>query len=298
MKAIILLVLLIWVCSISTEQELKYDFGSTPPPHWVTFSSSMDGRTCNDFVAPYNCHISKIKLVCSGGNMTYAYVWDNNSGYPGSIIGQTNLLFVAENQWVTIDIAYLNLTRNSGQTFYCGFKLGQGTGIIHSIGYETVTMPLHYYFTSTNGGSTWTYQANSNLYIRCIIDSDMTPPYVNGQVPAPQSNVNPPLNSLIFHCRDDDKGVDPDTIIFTCTGNGNPIPGNLTMDDSDLHDVICTFTPNTPIPGGICVLCNVHSGLADGLGNSTTSDITWWFTVGSTKVRTDSLGSLKALFHN
>jgi len=132
--------------------------------------------------------------------------------------------------------------------------------------------------------------------IRAIIDSDMTPPYVNGQVPAPQSNVNPPLSSLVFHCRDDDKGVDPATIVFTCTGNGNPIPGTLNKNTTDLHDVICTFTPNTPIPGGVCVLCNVHSGLADGLGNATTSDITWWFTVGSNKVHTNSLGELKALF--
>jgi hypothetical protein len=296
MKLNIIVVLIVSITAFSVEQELKYDYGNTPPPYWVSFSSSMNGRICNDFIAPYICHIAKIKLVQQGGTQSTAFVWDDNLNFPGNILGQKFFSYIYQGSWETLDISELHITRNAGQKFYCGFQTGQGASIIDAIGYETNTLPLHYYFTSVNGGVSWTYQPNRNLYIRCVIDNDMTPPYVNGQVPAPESNVNPPLNAFVFHCRDDDKGVDPDTILFTCTGNGNPIPGTLSWDDSDIHNIICTFTPDTPIPGGICVLCHVHSGLADGLGNTTTSDIAWWFTVGATKVRTDSLGSLKALF--
>ena len=295
MKNVILFLLFISL-AFCTEQELIWDHNLNNTG-W-TYQDGTDGRIANDFTPTYQCHVSKVRIFPTSppiGSATYVYVWNDNSGYPGTILGSKYFSNIIGGSWITLDISNLNLVINSGQKFYTGIMIGGDSTIINKIQGDS-SAPIHPRYSSDNGGVTWNNISDATVLIRCIIDSDMTPPYVNGQVPAPQGNVNPPLNSIAFHCRDDDKGVDPDTIVFTCTGNGNPIPGTLAMDDSDIHDVICTFTPNTPIPGGVCVLSSVHSGLADGLGNATTSDITWWFTVGSNKVRSNSLGELKVLF--
>jgi hypothetical protein len=298
MKQILFIIILFAASSFSVEEELHWDVyvsGYTTSPEGYYYRMAMD------FTPNYQCHLSKIKLYPSTpptsplGNSTWAYIYNDNAGLPGTIIGQKfyNTIIAG---WNTLDIADQHIIINQNEKFYVAFLFGATPEIINCCGYDS-NQPIHGWFYSTDNGNTWQFWTNQDRLIRAIIDSDMNPPYVNGQVPVPQSNVNPPLNSLVFHCRDADKGVDPDTIVFTCTGNGNPIPGTLDKDTSDLHDVICTFTPTNPIGAGVCVLCNVHSGLADGLGNATTSDITWWFTVGGNKVRTNSLGELKAIFH-
>jgi hypothetical protein len=291
-------VLLILSVGFATEQTLQWD--NYPNPQGQAGADNYTDRVVVDYTAPYQCHISKLQVRAyypqsvNPGNTT-AYVYNDSSGYPGTLLGQLDFTNIYTNIWQILDIGTLGIVLNNGQKFYVGVKYAPDPWIM-LWGWEN-TIPNHLYYAKLDSATNWTIIYNRDLLCRAIIDNDMDPPYVNGQVPAPQSNVNPPLNSIVFHCRDDDKGVNRSTIVFSCTGNGNPIPGTLGMDYSDIHNIICTFTPNTPIPGGICVLCKVHSGLADGLGNATTSDITWWFTVGANKVRTNSLGELKAIFH-
>ena len=138
-------------------------------------------------------------------------------------------------------------------------------------------------------------------------DPDITPPYVDGMDPA-DGETGVPLDSLIvFHCKDDDKGVDVSTIDFiardTSLGAGRAvglysptrvISGDLDIDDADLNDVLCTFTPDDPFYQGDTITCTVDGSLADVKGNEMGEDFVWSFTTYSETVEPTTWGAIKA----
>jgi hypothetical protein len=147
---------------------------------------------------------------------------------------------------------------------------------------------------------------------------DTTAPTVGGRSPADgASGVDPNVN-IIFHVYDPGVGVDSGTIDFTVedtsltsegtgtisVGSGavpagyapaGEISGTLDIDDSDTHDVVCTFDPDDPLPPDT-ITCTVAAGLADELGNDTDSDIVWSFDVTGSATDTTTWGQIKAEF--
>ncbi|MCK4594790.1 Ig-like domain-containing protein, partial [bacterium] len=116
------------------------------------------------------------------------------------------------------------------------------------------------------------------------------PPYVDGMDPD-DGEVQVPLDStIVFHCKDDDSGVDVTTIDFIAQdssltggralGIGSPnrvIDGNLDIDDEDINDVVCTFTPTDEFYEADTITCTVDGDLADMKGNLLGDDWVWTF---------------------
>jgi len=279
--------------SYAVEHELFWD-DDYPDGFW-TVAEGIDNRQAVDFTPGYQCHLAKVKIKVPSipqGTSTWVTIYADNSGWPGAILGSIYCTGILPNSWNIFDVTSLGIIINAGQKFYPSVSLGDGAEVINRIFYE-MSLPIHGRYYSINGGLTWLHSIDDDIFLRAIVDDDMTPPYVNDQVPSPGSTVPPPLATIVFHCRDADKGVNPDTISFTCKVNGSAISGTLNKNSSDLHNVICTFTPTNPIGGASNVECTVPAGLADGLGNATTANIVWTFTVTAAHVQQASLGSLR-----
>jgi hypothetical protein len=150
--------------------------------------------------------------------------------------------------------------------------------------------------------------ADSVWTFTLIEETDESPPRVTGQNPANGDTGVPPETNITFHVTDDMSGVDTSTIDFTCADSSLGgtslsvgaapnalIPGQLTIDDADLLDVICTFDPDTPLPKDT-ITCTVAAGLADRDGNATPQDVAWSFDVMGSEVRETSWGQIKAEF--
>lgn len=167
------------------------------------------------------------------------------------------------------------------------------------------------------GGSTWVDYSDygyGSMMIRGLVNDDMDPPYVDGQDPADGSDIEPDLDEIVFHAKDDDIGVDTGTIDFTVTDeskknsqsndlddieNTGVVPGDLNINDSDPNDIICTFDVDDgyDFTIGQTITCTVASGLADQLGNTMDSDVEWEYTVVPFEsIQTTSLGNIKTMF--
>lgn len=147
--------------------------------------------------------------------------------------------------------------------------------------------------------------------------ADTDAPTVGSQSPAPGSSDVPGGTNVVFHCYDA-TAVDSSTIAFTLAGDdggggggggvqpvsrdnnlsaaprsAGEISGTLNVNDSNPQDVVCTFTPDADLPTGDYT-CTVAAGLADTLGNATTSPVTWTFSTAGSEVVETSWGALKA----
>lgn len=140
---------------------------------------------------------------------------------------------------------------------------------------------------------------------------DDVPPAVSGQDPADGATDVPVDSDIIFHCTDDDSGVDTATIDFTAEytpalgGSSDnalrigPSPlddvsGTLDIDDTDPLDVLCTFTPDSDLPP-YTVTCTVAGTLADNAGNTLGDDEVWSFDPVGVKIEPASWGYIKSL---
>ena len=152
-----------------------------------------------------------------------------------------------------------------------------------------------------------------NNAIQYLMDPDTAPPYVGGMYPG-EGEYGPIDTDIVFHCKDDDSGVDTTTIDFTARdtslaggraiGRGaavgsahspnRTIPGDLNVDDSDPRDVVCTFNPDDELPWDT-ITCTVDGSLADRLGYEMGEDFVWWFTT-IWDVEEASWGALKTAF--
>ena len=149
---------------------------------------------------------------------------------------------------------------------------------------------------------------------------DATAPTVGGLDPADGAEDVDPDSNIIFHIYDPGIGVDTSSIDFTVTdsslgslsvgnlalstGSGalstgyapaGDISGDLDINDDDIHDVVCTFDPDDPLPPD-SIICTVAAGLADDLGNETDDDIVWTFDIIGEGVDDTTWGQIKAEF--
>jgi hypothetical protein len=126
------------------------------------------------------------------------------------------------------------------------------------------------------------------------LESDDTePPACSESYPTDGEDGVPPDSQIEFTLTDDLAGVDTDTIGFTLeagedppSGNrafvsvgsrsNTPIEGTLDIDDEDPLEVLCTFTPDEPLPWA-AYTCTVDGSLADLLGNQMGEDYVWTF---------------------
>jgi hypothetical protein len=160
----------------------------------------------------------------------------------------------------------------------------------------------------------WEYIQYYEVQFYYELTPDTDPPYVEDLDPDDGDTDVPPDVDIVFHCKDDDTGIDTDTIDFTAedttlggaltVGTGvigvsirpsGVIAGDLDIDDSDINDVVCTFTPDDPLPLGDTITCTVDGGLSDNAGNDLGDDFIWTF---DTEVAVDevSWGAIKAGF--
>ena len=133
------------------------------------------------------------------------------------------------------------------------------------------------------GGSTWIdYSAYGYgaMMIRGVVDDDTTGPYVDGQDPADDEWTDDNTH-VVFHAKDDDKGVDIDTIYGICKDeDGYEVPGSLDVTGTPA-DYLCTWTPDDPFEDGT-YFGTVYGTMADLLGNEMGDDETWCIHVDTT----------------
>jgi hypothetical protein len=196
-------------------------------------------------------------------------------------------------------------------------------GTCFAVGYDVTEKGGH---VAYNGYTTWAWYSGhwdpdygwgATSLIQCRAEStdfDFEPPWVDGLDPADGESEMPFDTDIVFHCRDDETGVDTATIDFTVRDatldgramstapvlgvTGYPVrtlPGDLDIDDSDLTDVVCTWDGDEDFVEGDLVTCTVDGGLADLNGNETGDDFVWSFdTVGA--VENVSWGYIKGEF--
>jgi len=140
---------------------------------------------------------------------------------------------------------------------------------------------------------------------------DTTPPFVADMEPTDGESDVPIDTEIVFHCGDDESGVDTATIDFTVEDTslssndraigigGSPngdISGDLDIDDADLLDVVCTFTPDADLPYEDTLTCTVDGALADLEANEMGDDFVWTFDTEEEppNVVTTTWGAIKA----
>ncbi|UCE28181.1 MAG: hypothetical protein JSW52_05390 [Candidatus Coatesbacteria bacterium] len=231
------------------------------------------------FDAPADCHVVSASFYCDGSGTKDVGVWDDSADRPGTLLGSVSHAFSGAWAWSPyVDLTGEGITLSSGDKFWVGIVYSAGS--YPYLGLDT-TSPNHGIAYSFDGSS-WYFISSWDLMVRVKIDDDMDPPYVDEQDPADTTWAQPDTD-IVFHCKDDDKGVDSGTIDFSADdGTRADVPGVLDIDDSDPNDVVCTFTPDSDLPEGETITCTVDELLADGLGNEMGSDAVWSFGVDGT----------------
>jgi hypothetical protein len=260
-----------------SEEELIYDNGSTSSYcPWASYSI----RIGKWFDAGYACYIVRFRVYyyfTSGTQNCHAYFYDDTGGVPdGGTLYWDEAFSPGTTSWSWYDVDAEPAEYDSDGDFYGVFAWDDtvstgGPGVD-----STIIYPGHD-FQYYSGWSDGWYQ----YYIRAVVDDDTAPPYVDEQDP-PDGGGGAPDTEIVFHCKDDDKGVDSDTIDFTAEDETRgEVSGSLDIDDGDPNDVVCTFTPSSDLPEGT-ITCTVAGTLADGLGNEMDDDAVWSFVVDAT----------------
>jgi hypothetical protein len=265
-----------------TETELMHDNGTI---YWSHYGLQGQAST---YSAPSDCHLSKLKYYLRNAGHTYYHdcygdsggTPDQNDSYFDSPIEYTP----GSAGWHEIDVGGEGVTFSNGEVFHPFMDDLNVPGTSDNQGIISGGSG------GPNGSNWWQFVGGSwtayHYYfgaacVRVIIDDDMDPPYVDEQDPA-DGGSGAPDTEIVFHCKDDDKGVDIDTIDFTAEDETRAeVSGSLDIDDSDVNDVVCTFTPDSDLAEGT-ITCTVAGTLADGLGNEMGDDAVWSFSVDTT----------------
>jgi hypothetical protein len=264
------------------EEELYHDNGTN---YWSHYGLKGQAST---YEAPYDCHLSKLKYWLKSAGWTYHHdCYGDSGGTPNhndSYFDAPIEYTPSGTGWNTIDVGAEGVTFTSGEVFHpfmddlsvAGTSDDQGTISGGSGGPAGSN-----WWQFTNDSWTAYHGYFGAALVRCFIDDDMDPPYVDEQDPA-DGGAGAPDTEIVFHCKDDDKGVDSDTIDFTAEDDTRgEVSGSLDIDDGDPNDVVCTFTPDSDLAEGT-ITCTVAGTLADGLGNEMDDDAVWSFVVDAT----------------
>jgi hypothetical protein len=262
-----------------TESEYYWDDGVDSGAY---FPGSLSPYATT-FTATADCHLVTYKIYWYGGgniDVNCLLYDDDGGGDPQTPTGST-LFTITGNSgtasfaWFEVDVTSAGATLTNGQIFHPGWS--------HTASSQGVLMD-----TAKGGYSCWLWLGSwydySSYYthmVRVIVDDDMDPPYVDEQDPA-DGGAGAPDTEIVFHCKDDDYGVDSETIDFMAEDETRgEVSGSLDIDDGDANDVVCTFTPDSDLPEGT-ITCTVAGTLADGLTNEMGDDAVWSFVVDAT----------------
>jgi len=309
-----------------TEEELYNDNGSAYY-HW---SGGIAGFA-SKFIAPYDCLVVAVKLCCfnSSARNFFIDILGEDVGVPGkpdrnnSLLGGYETFYEGSHSgdtWVRFDLATRPLL-STGDVFFAMSDdsiEGQDNAPQDNQGPGPADSAWWYF----DGGSWSDYDTFGAMLIRVFVDDDLsepdtTPPFVADMEPTDGESDVPIDSDIVFHCKDDDSGVDTTTIDFTAedttlgaslvvsTGaaarlGASPageIAGDLDVDDADLLDVVCTFTPDADLPYEDTITCTVDGALADLEANEMGDDFVWSFdTEEAPNVVTTTWGVIKADF--
>ena len=309
-----------------TEEELYNDNGSAYY-HW---SGGIAGFA-SKFIAPYDCLVVAVKLCCfnSSARNFFIDILGEDVGVPGkpdrnnSLLGGYETFYEGSHSgdtWVRFDLATRPLL-STGDVFFAMSDdsiEGQDNAPQDNQGPGPADSAWWYF----DGGSWSDYDTFVAILIRVFVDDDLsepdtTPPFVADMEPTDGESDVPIDSDIVFHCKDDDSGVDTTTIDFTAedttlgaslvvsTGaaarlGASPageIAGDLDVDDADLLDVVCTFTPDADLPYEDTITCTVDGALADLEANEMGDDFVWSFdTEEAPNVVTTTWGVIKADF--
>ncbi len=239
-------------------------------------------------------------------------IYDDNSGEPGTMLWEVAAITPTDTDTgddaFGYDIYHTAVTLDT--TDY--FLLEDGTTYWLSAYWSSD----RFYWTVWDGGNMMEsnndgpWSTNSDIAMfRLNGTEDLAAPEVSGQVPADGASGVAVNSDIVFHVTDDCFGVDTSTIAFSVedsaksngvtaslssVGHTGAITGALVVDDTDLNDVICTFTPDSDLPPDT-ITCTVAAGLADDAGNATGADIVWSFDTVGSNVEETTWGQIKAL---
>ena len=256
------------------ETELYWDDG-------VDSSSYFPGSLspyATTFTAPSDCWLIRYRLYWyGGGNIDIDCLLYNDSG--GTPTGSTLFTVTgntgdASREWVEIDVISEGVTLDSGDVFHPGWSHTSTTG---GLLMDTAKQAGSCWLTL---GGWYDYSSYYTHMVRAVIDDDFDGPYVDGQDPADEEWTDD-NSQFVFHAKDDDKGVDIDTIEGSVDdGAKAEVPGDLDV-TGDPSDYTCTWTPDDPFEDGTYDV-TAYGSLADLLGNEMGSDETWSFSVDAT----------------
>jgi hypothetical protein len=240
----------------------------------------------------------------------YMHTFDDLGGYPGADLDSTYLGFTTGGLFEWVD-TFVYLTDG---VFYIAFEQYGNYPACDAVGVDAVA-----------GTHDWTgYQgswspttAYGDFLLRCYWDSggyDIIPPGVCSQNPDDGEVGVHVDTTIVFHVWDDLSGVDVATIELTVEdASRNPkrvnlafstdgpsptgvISGELEINDADIRNVVCTFTPDTDLPYGETITCTVPGTLADREGNEMGQDEVWSFETQGARVSATTWGRVKALY--
>ncbi|HUT97932.1 MAG TPA: hypothetical protein VM054_02495 [bacterium] len=191
-----------------------------------------------------------------------------------------------------VDLSGEDVVIEEGTFFAVGYDVTDRGGQIAYNGYTTWAWYSGQWDPDYGWGATSLIQCRAET-----TDYDFEPPWVDGLDPADGESEVPFDTDIVFHCMDDISGIDTDTIDFTAQDStlsggralsagaalsvtaspARTLPGDLDIDDTDLHDVVCTWDSDDDFVEGVIVTCTVDGGLADLNGNEMGDDFVWTF---------------------
>ena len=282
---------------LPAEAELSNDSGS-PSYYW----SGTGYAIVNTITIPYNCWLVRLKGYLYGyasGNEQME-VFSDSGGSPtwtSLIGGPVTIYFTGSSGWYLSADFSSPIWFSSGTVTHPGQLYGDPNwnfGICTDNNYSGSGGCFYGYSGYWYGDYTAYF---GHTMARLIVNDDVTPPYPDTYNP-PAGGTGQPNTTISFHVRDV-TGVDSSSIYFTAEDESKgDVSGTLDIDDSNLLDVICTFTPDDDLPVGDTITCTVSEGLADILGNVNGSSYSWNFdVVPYTVLQPTSLGHIKAQYN-
>jgi len=280
--------------------------------------------SADDFILEDNSTIENITYWIINIEDITGYVhrfWNDTGGSgPGSELAQApatyTLTDTGQTGWGGLPVYRCDITLDPPYELDAGHYWGASwfsSGVWRTCAlFNTYDYMVYFDFGGGGSGpwySSWDFWGRYDAFFQIIEGTpypDMDPPYVDGLDPYDGESSVPLDSDIIFHCKDDDKGVDVSTIAFIARdtslsgsrvlgiGSSNrSIGGDLDIDDADLNDVVCTFNPHDDFYEGDTITCTVDGKLADIKGNEMGDDFVWSFTTTGAAVENTTWGAIK-----
>ncbi|RLC42321.1 MAG: hypothetical protein DRH49_04020 [Candidatus Coatesbacteria bacterium] len=277
------------------EQELFNDDGSVQSAHYGLLGQATT------FEAPCDCHLVRLKYLLDGSNFTWYFdVYHTSSGnkpdHNNPYFDEPIEHYGSHSQeWVETDVTDKGVVFSEGEVFHPYYEYAGGHG--NSDGANDAPEYSNWWRFNSENWSEYSYYFGSAM-LRVFINDDMDPPYADGFDPADGDTV-PPDTNIVFHAKDDDVGVDSDTIntdSVVVTVGGEPVPGSLDV-SGDESDYTVTFDPDSDFTQGDTVIVTLSpegNEITDLLGNPMET-VEYSFNIGSYAVIVNSsIGVIKA----